>query len=100
MAAISSIVKFMGKINLLQNIRKPGYRKNQNIAPKSLDKNERNRVLRDKVYDYSKAFSFEQNKYYIISGKINSANKMYLILENAKEDKKYSNIKVQKTMTG
>lgn len=47
MAAISSIVKFMGKINLLQNIRKPEYRKNQNIAPKSLDKKERNRVLRE-----------------------------------------------------
>jgi len=53
-----------------------------------------------KVYDYSKAFSFEQNKYYIISGKINSADKMYLILENVKEDKKYLNIKVQKAMTG
>lgn len=59
-------------------------------------------VLRDedtkrcyKVYDYSKAFSFQPDKIYCVSGKINSADKLYLILENVKEDKKYSLVKVQ-----
>lgn len=53
-----------------------------------------------KVYDYKKAFSFEAAKHYCISGKINSIDKMYLILENAKEDKQYLNIKVHKELTG
>jgi hypothetical protein len=48
-----------------------------------------------KVYDYRKAFSFEPGRQYSISGKINSVDKMYLILENAKEDVRYSNVKVQ-----
>ena len=59
-------------------------------------------VLRDedtkrcyKVYDYSKTFSFQPDKIYCVSGKINSADKLYLILENVKEDKKYSLVKVQ-----
>lgn len=47
-----------------------------------------------KVYDYSKAFEFEPEKLYCISGKVNSADKLYLILENAREDKRYSLIKV------
>lgn len=47
-----------------------------------------------KVYDYSKAFSFQPDKVYCISGKVNSADKIYLILENVKEDRNYSLIKV------
>lgn len=52
-----------------------------------------------KVYDYKKAFSFEPDKKYLVSGKINSVDKMYLILENAKEDIRYSNVKVLETLT-
>ena len=52
-----------------------------------------------RVYDYKKAFSFEPVKKYSISGKINSVDKMYLILENAKEDIHYLNVKVQKALT-
>ena len=40
-----------------------------------------------KVYDYAKAFIFQPDKIYCISGKINSADKLYLILESAREDK-------------
>jgi hypothetical protein len=47
-----------------------------------------------KVYDYKKAFKFEPNKMYCISGKVNSADKLYLILENAREDKLYSLSKI------
>jgi hypothetical protein len=53
-----------------------------------------------KVYDYQKAFSFEATKHYCISGKINSVDKMYLILESVKEDKHYLNVKVHEEMTG
>lgn len=45
-AAISSITKFMGKINLLQNIQKPECRGNRNIAPVSLERSHRNSILR------------------------------------------------------
>ncbi len=48
-----------------------------------------------KVYDYSKTFLFQPDKIYCISGKINAADKLYLILENVKEDKKHSLVKVQ-----
>ena len=34
-----------------------------------------------KVYDFVKAFIFQPDKIYCISGKINSADKLYLILE-------------------
>lgn len=46
-AAISSLAKFLDKTNILQNIRKTQYRKNRNIAPKSLDRNDRNKMLRE-----------------------------------------------------
>lgn len=46
-AAISSLVKSLGQTNILQNIRKPKFRKNRNIAPKSLERNDRNKILRE-----------------------------------------------------
>lgn len=46
-AAISSMLKFLGEINLIQNIRKPENFKPRNISPKSLDKKERNKMLRE-----------------------------------------------------
>jgi len=42
-----------------------------------------------KLYDYQKSLVFDENTPYCISGKINSAdNKLYLIIETAKIDKK------------
>lgn len=46
-AAIVSLVKFLGRIDILQNIRKPKYIKTKNIAPKSLEKKDRNKLLRE-----------------------------------------------------
>ena len=38
-----------------------------------------------KIYDYSKKMTFETEKKYCVSGKVNSADKLYLIAENYKE---------------
>lgn len=46
-AALSSLVRYLGATDLLQYIRRPEMRKIRHIAPKSLDRNERNRVLRE-----------------------------------------------------
>lgn len=42
-----------------------------------------------KLYDYSLSFIIEAGKVYCVSGKVNSAGQLYLILEHCKEDKKY-----------
>lgn len=47
MAAITNLAKFLDNINIVQNIRKPEHRRTSNIAPKSLEKNEKNKVLRE-----------------------------------------------------
>ena len=42
-----------------------------------------------KLYDYQKAYEFDLNVPYCLTGKINSANNtLYLIIETAKIDKK------------
>jgi len=41
-----------------------------------------------KIYDFMKSAILEPSKLYCISGKVNSADKMYLVLEMIKEDKK------------
>lgn len=47
LAAITSILKFLGEVNILKNIRKPECLKHYNISPKSLERNERNKMLRE-----------------------------------------------------
>lgn len=42
-----------------------------------------------KIFDFFKKASFEPNKAYCISGKVNSADRIYLVLESVKEDKKH-----------
>lgn len=46
-AAISVLARYLEVSHALRNIRRPEVRKSQCIAPKSLDRNERNRVLRE-----------------------------------------------------
>ena len=46
-AALSVFTYYLGRTDTLQYIRKPESRKIRNIAPKSLDRNERNRILRE-----------------------------------------------------
>lgn len=41
-----------------------------------------------KIYDFTKTATPEMSKPYCISGKVNSADKIYLVLENIKDDKK------------
>jgi len=41
-----------------------------------------------KIYDFMKSAILEPSKLYCISGKVNSADKIYLVLEMIKEDKK------------
>jgi integrase/recombinase XerD len=46
-ACISSFLRFQGKGYIIEGIRRPEVRRIQNIAPKSLERNERNRLLRE-----------------------------------------------------
>jgi len=41
-----------------------------------------------KIYDFVKAASFVAGKPYCIFGKVNSSDKIYLVLDGVKEDKK------------
>lgn len=46
-AALSVLARYLDASHALRNIRRPEVRKSRYIAPKSLDRNERNRVLRE-----------------------------------------------------
>lgn len=46
-AALSVMARYLGATDVLQHIRRPEVRRSRHIAPKSLDRNERNRVLRE-----------------------------------------------------
>lgn len=43
-----------------------------------------------KIYDFSKTACFEPNRPYCISGMVNSTDKLYLVLDKIKEDRKNS----------
>jgi len=47
-----------------------------------------------KAYDYSNSLDMHQGRIYCISGKVNSADKLYLVLEHCKEDSRYCSISV------
>lgn len=42
-----------------------------------------------RVFDFEKTHKFIRDRVYCISGKINSADQLYLVLEHSKEDIKY-----------
>jgi len=46
-AALSVLAHYLGVTDVLQHIRRPEVRKLRHVAPKSLDRNERNRLLRE-----------------------------------------------------
>lgn len=46
-AAISVLARYLNVTEILKNVRRPEARKSRHIAPKSLDRNERNRILRE-----------------------------------------------------
>lgn len=42
-----------------------------------------------KAYDYSNSLGMQPGRVYCISGKVNSADKLYLVLEHCKEGRRY-----------
>jgi len=42
-----------------------------------------------RLYDFTKAHEISPNGYYCISGKVNSADKLYLVIESIKRDTKH-----------
>ena len=49
-----------------------------------------NRAYR--LYDFSKSQSITADQYYCVSGKVNSADKLYLVIESVKPDSKHSSL--------
>ena len=43
-----------------------------------------------RLYDFSKSLQISPNGYYCISGKVNSADKLYLVIESVKPDTKHT----------
>ena len=43
-----------------------------------------------RLYDFTKAHAMEPDSYYCVSGKVNSADKLYLVIESVKPDAKHS----------
>ena len=42
-----------------------------------------------RLYDFSKSMILESHRFYAVSGKVNSADKLYLVLESVKPDSKH-----------
>lgn len=45
-----------------------------------------------KIYDFLKTASFDPGKVYCVFGKVNSSDKLYLVLDEFKEDKKNASL--------
>jgi hypothetical protein len=43
-----------------------------------------------RLYDFSQSMIIESHRFYAVSGKVNSADKLYLVLESVKSDTKHS----------
>ena len=43
-----------------------------------------------RLHDFAKARAMEPDSYYCVSGKINSADKLYLVIESVKPDAKHN----------
>jgi hypothetical protein len=43
-----------------------------------------------RLYDFTKAHALEPGFYYCVSGKVNSADKLYLVIESVKPDAKHN----------
>jgi hypothetical protein len=43
-----------------------------------------------RLYDFTKSLVIERNIYYCVTGKVNSADKLYLVIESVKLDTKHS----------
>jgi hypothetical protein len=43
-----------------------------------------------RLHDFTKTHAMEQDSYYCVSGKVNSADKLYLVIESVKADAKHN----------
>ncbi len=43
-----------------------------------------------RLYDFTKSLEMTPHTYYCVSGKVNSADKLYLVIESVKRDAKHS----------
>ena len=43
-----------------------------------------------RLYDFTKAHAMEPGSYYCVSGKVNCADKLYLVIESVKPDAKHN----------
>jgi hypothetical protein len=43
-----------------------------------------------RLYDFSRSQQISPNRYYCVSGKVNSADKLYLVIESVKPDMKHA----------
>ena len=43
-----------------------------------------------RLYDFTKSLVMERNIYYCVAGKVNSADKLYLVIESVKRDTKHT----------
>ena len=43
-----------------------------------------------RLYDFTKAHALELGSFYCVSGKVNSADKLYLVIESVKPDAKHN----------
>lgn len=43
-----------------------------------------------RLHDFTKAHAMESGSYYCVSGKVNSADKLYLVIESVKPDAKHN----------
>jgi integrase/recombinase XerD len=50
-AALSVFARYVDRPDIVDNIRVPEFRKTKNVAPKSLERNEKNRLLREVYFN-------------------------------------------------
>jgi len=43
-----------------------------------------------RLYDFTKSLVLEANVFYCVAGKVNSADKLYLVIESVKRDTKHT----------
>jgi hypothetical protein len=43
-----------------------------------------------RLYDFTKSLAIQRNTFYCVSGKVNSADKLYLVIESVKRDTKHA----------
>jgi len=52
-----------------------------------------------RLYDFTKTHAMEPGSYYCVSGKVNSADKLYLVIESVKRDRKHSRCSTTPALT-